>query len=395
VVPSFEGGTHGKKEVTLVITVARLKNQTARELAALARREGIAGWHAMRKEELIKALLRSAKDSGGKQGIDRRNGNGAKQAGGDQTRGTNGRFASPPTAGSQPNEGQLRKIRAKLARLKDLAHRSIEGAQDCPKDRLIVLVRDPYWLHAYWELTPQSIDRAQAALGQHWHGARPVLRLSQIAQDTGSAAVRTAVRDIEIHGGVNNWYIDVTEPPKRFQVEIGYLAISGRFLALARSNVVSTALKKTNGLDGNWAGIAEAPERVYAMSGGYNAVGNDSELRDVFEQKLRRPISALRVPRFGGSADDPHCEAAGLTLEVDAELMLFGVTVPGARLTVKGQPIPVQDDGTFTARFPMPNRRQVLPLVVDSGDGAEQRMVVVAIERNTKTMEPVARDADE
>jgi len=43
----------------------------------------------------------------------------------------------------------------------------------------------------------------------------------------------------------------------------------------------------------------------------------------------------------------------------------------------------------------MPNRRQVLPLVADSVDGSEQRMVVVAIERNTKTLGPVARDIDE
>src|ERR1043166_1083743 len=34
------------------------------------------------------------------------------------------------------------------------------------KDRIVVMVRDPYWLHAYWELTRQAIQRAEAALGQ-------------------------------------------------------------------------------------------------------------------------------------------------------------------------------------------------------------------------------------
>lgn len=46
------------------------------------------------------------------------------------------------------------------------------------KDRIVVMVRDPYWLHAYWELTRQAVQRAEAALGQHWHGARPILRCS-------------------------------------------------------------------------------------------------------------------------------------------------------------------------------------------------------------------------
>jgi len=381
-----------------VITAARLNTQTVKELAAMARREGVAGWHSMRKDQLIKALLKCAKQEAARsRASHRRNGSAKNSELSDaQARGSNGRFEPKQAAIGSHSDSQLRKIRAKLAKARDLAHRSSEQCASCAADRLVVMVRDPYWLHAYWELTSASVDRAQAALGQHWHGAKPILRLSEIAQEAASAAVRTTLRDIEIHGGVNNWYIDVPEPPKRFQVEIGYLAANGRFIALARSNVVTTsAHKKNNGMDGNWAGVAEDPERIYAMSGGYSADGAPSELREVFEQKLRRPMSSPLIPRFGLPANETNDEAPGFPLAVDAEVVIFGVTDPGARLTVKGQPIPVQQDGTFTVRFPMPNRRQVLPLVADSGDGAEQRMVVVAVERNTKTMEPVARDADE
>ena len=98
------------------------------------------------------------------------------------------------------------------------------------------------------------------------------------------------------------------------------------------------------------------------------------------------------IPRFGSQFQDDCGQPLDFTLEVDAEVVLFGVTDPGARLTVKGQPITVEEDGTFTVRFAMPNRREIFPLVADSGDGAEQRMVVVAVERNTKTLESVARD---
>ncbi len=45
---------------------------------------------------------------------------------------------------------------------------------------------------------------------------------------------------MEIHGGVNNWYIDVYNPPKSYQLDIGYLRAEGKFFCLARSNVVST-----------------------------------------------------------------------------------------------------------------------------------------------------------
>jgi hypothetical protein len=40
----------------------------------------------------------------------------------------------------------------------------------------------------------------------------------------------------------------------------------------------------------------------------------------------------------------------------------------------------------------LPNQRQVIPVVASSPDGAEQRTVILALERNTKVMEPVVRE---
>ena len=102
----------------------------------------------------------------------------------------------------------------------------------------MVMVRDPYWLHAYWELSRRGIERARAAMGQYWHQSHPVLRLHELSGNGTTSSARQPVRDIEIHGGVNNWYIDVHNPPKSYQVEIGYLAGGNRFYCLARSNVV-------------------------------------------------------------------------------------------------------------------------------------------------------------
>jgi hypothetical protein len=41
----------------------------------------------------------------------------------------------------------------------------------------------------------------------------------------------------------------------------------------------------------------------------------------------------------------------------------------------------------------MPDRRQLLPVVANSRDGAEQRTIVLAVERNTKVMEPMIRES--
>ena len=52
------------------------------------------------------------------------------------------------------------------------------------------MVRDPYWLHAYWELSRRSIQRAEVAMGQHWHSARPVLRLLEFHRNGTTTAGR-------------------------------------------------------------------------------------------------------------------------------------------------------------------------------------------------------------
>ena len=70
----------------------------------------------------------------------------------------------------------------------------------------------PYWLHAYWELAARpwpGPGRPGAGLA---HGPADPPPHGRVQRRYHSAAERQ-VRDIAIHGGVNNWYIDVLEPP--------------------------------------------------------------------------------------------------------------------------------------------------------------------------------------
>ena len=76
-------------------------------------------------------------------------------------------------------------------------------------------------------------------------------------------------------------------------------------------------------------------------------------------------------------------------------MIVFGVTDPNAHVTLKGQPVRLRPDGSFYVQFTLPDRRQVLPVVASSGDGVQQQTIVLAVERNTKIMEPVIREPDE
>jgi len=378
------------------MTPAALRNHTCKDLAQMAKKQGIPGWHSMRKDELVQALLKSERNrkrksrrsSGRAGGSARRNGASAKKKSA-----SNGKASQAKRRKSDSRaRKRINQFQEKLQRAKDLATPLREDkAPSDMVDRVVVMVRDPYWLHVYWELTRRSIARAQAAMGQHWHTARPQLRLYEVTGTGESTGSDTHVRSIDIHGGVNNWYIDVQDPPKSFRVEIGYQDAEGGFHAIARSNVVTTPPAATrDSLDENWVDVAENVERIYALSGGYSAEGTSQELRELLEERLRRPMGDTPTRRFAAGG---HQRNGEFHLEVDAELIVYGFTRPDGQVMLKGEPVQVRSDGSFAVRLNLPDCRQVIPVVANSSDGVEQRTVALAVERNTKRMETVIHDA--
>ncbi len=355
------------------MTAAELKNRTVRDLASIAKKKKVPGWHSMKKDELVKALLRQARAERRRSG------------------GTNGR--DKRSASHSQKSRRLTQIQTRLAEAKDLTFRSISEGNGQVKDRLIVMVRDSYWLHAYWELSRKSIERAKVALGQYWHGARPVLRVYEVLREGVTTSTRQPIRDIEIHGGVNNWYIDVGNPPKSYQLDIGYLTSEGRFFCVARSNVVTTPPAAAgDAFDQNWADVAKDFDRIFALSGGYSQSESNGDLKELFEERLQRPIGDPVTVQFGPGASAHLANGSDFEFQVDAELIVHGVTRPDAHVTLRGEPVQLRSDGSFAVRFNLPNRRHVLPMVASSRDGAEQRTIVLAIDRNTKVMEPISHD---
>jgi hypothetical protein len=231
-------------------------------------------------------------------------------------------------------------------------------------------------------------------MAEHWHTARPVLRLIELETGGSTSSAERVVRDTEIHGGVNNWYLDVHDPPQSFRVDIGYLAGDGRFHVLARSNTVNTPQPgSADAVDRNWTDVAANYEKIYALSGGY---GNDKgDLQDVFEERLHRPMGSSVGARFGAGAERMLHRDRNFHFEVDAEIIVFGSTKPDAHVTLSGEPVKTRPDGGFAVRLALPDRRQVLPVTASSRDGVEERTIVLAIERNTKVMEPLLHDPNE
>ncbi len=388
------------------MTREQLQASSKKALTELARQQNIAGWHGMRKEELVSALQHKARLQGRKERRAAR-------------RSTQPSPSRPLVVGKSPLKSASRApVQTAAARntsggpeeqvesskydvgvpTRDLSSRV---PKDLPtgygKDRIVVMVRDPYWLHCYWELTRHAIARAEAALEQEWHTAKPILRLLDVTSNDTTSTSERPIRDIDIHGGCNNWYIDVSNPPRSFRVDIGYLARSGKFYVLARSNVVTTPRAGVSDvIDENWADLdARKADRIYAMSGGFDPTASSLELRQLFDERLRRPLGSPAVTSFGSGSLMPGGRQRKFWFQLDAELIVYGATEPNARVTLQGEPVKLRNDGTFTMRFSLPDSRQIIPAVATSPDGIEERTIVLAVERNTKQLEPLIHDGNE
>ncbi|MFN9411004.1 MAG: DUF4912 domain-containing protein [Pirellula sp.] len=312
----------------------------------------------------------------------------------------------PPPTNTKPDiVAKIRNAQAMKELRKDLAQPTPKPSlvQTTPtpklekgKDRLILMVRDAYWLHAHWDITRQSVERARVSIAENWHTAKPILRILKI-EDTGTTnSAETVFRDIEIHGGVGNWYSGLETTGSSFKLLMGYLTSNGRFFELARSNAVTMPPPGgKDAADDHWADIAKDAEKIYAMSGGYNEDTQSGDLEEVFEERLKRSMDPDVLSQFGSGAEGSLKRHKQFHFEVNAELIVFGSTHPDAHLHVGEEPVKVRSDGSFSIRLPLPDRRQVLPATAKSRDGVDEQTVVIAVERNTKVMEPVSMDADD
>ncbi len=387
-----------------MITSAELKEHSIKELGKIAERRGVSRWKTMKKDELVRAIVRAskvaprAKSAPAAKTVKKTSVPAPATARKANTAPARTSAASSPKTATHKRHPVAPRAIAKIQRAhaQRVKTKDLSSGQKASKDRIVLMVRDAYWLHACWNITEHSVTRAEAAMAEQWHTAKPVLRLLEVHAGSTTNSAERVVREYDIHGGVTNWYIDIIQPQRSFRVEIGYKGGNGKIHTLCRSNIITMpAPGSSDAIDRNWADVAENYERVYALSGGYSDESPSGELQELFEERLRRPMGNALGTRFGSGAEAVLRRHRDFEFNVDAEMIVYGSTKADSRVTVGGEPIKVRADGTFTLRLAMPDKRQVIPVVAASADGVEQRTVVLAIERNTKVLEPMMKDAAE
>jgi hypothetical protein len=167
-------------------------------------------------------------------------------------------------------------------------------------DRLVFLVRDPYWAYAWWELTEASLGEGRRVLAA---ACDLVLRIYDISAIEWNGGNHHSHFDIEITDLAGNWYIELGKPGSSFVGEVGLRGHDGRFLALLRSNFITLPRDSMSPVvDEEWMVVEEDYRLLFDLAGGSNIGIGSGEIQRMLEQRLRAELAAGSITSPGVSS---------------------------------------------------------------------------------------------
>lgn len=98
-------------------------------------------------------------------------------------------------------------------------------------DRVRLLVKDPEWLFAHWDVSPVALQRVRADVGER---AMALSRLTLKVEDPANGALSIVL----LPEGARSWYVRTHLQHRAYRAQLGLTMPSGEFRALATSNVV-------------------------------------------------------------------------------------------------------------------------------------------------------------
>jgi len=253
--------------------------------------------------------------------------------------------------------------------------------QDLPSqygvDKMVLMVRDPWWLYAYWELKNSTVERLKSELKDEFYKAKRILRVYDVTNVIFNGANANRFFDIQVHEFANNWYIDAAGPGIFWCLDFGLMLSDGRFITILRSNVAQSPLDGPSWItDEEWMIPDDMFARLYGMGFGQ---GKSSPVGKDWRERI---LSSPGIASMASPVKKPQKRA--FWLRVDCELIVYGATEPDAKVTVQGKPINLRPDGTFTLRFALPNGKQVIPVKAVSADKVDERTITPIVDRETK-----------
>jgi ABC-type phosphate transport system substrate-binding protein len=304
-----------------------------------------------------------------------------------------------------------------------------EGLPNLPdgygESRIVLLPRDPQWAYAYWDIPNEHKEAVRRQGGQTL-----VLRLADVTDLGSNAHNPHSLQQYDCDELARDWYLPIPVSDRDYLVEIGYLTADGHWLMVARSQAVRippvypsdwfdeqfVSIDWEEDLRGKTFGNLVAPDQqgigtrdIYdqtaALSLGAEAqrvsgslFGSMQHLPDSAVSSFVFPsgmgmwalpipsgmgMSGVNMSGVGFSASAVPIRPRKFWMVADAELIVYGATEPDALVTIAGQPIPLNADGTFRFQLSFQDGLLDYPIMAIAADGEQTRLIHLKFTRET------------
>lgn len=261
-------------------------------------------------------------------------------------------------------------------------------AQSFDAEYLVLMQKDPNWMHAFWEVSENRINEAKSGKG------KIVLRLFDIADDlTVQRSKKRKFRDIEVPANARSWYVENTAGKSCVAV-LG--AVSGKnFKPIVESAPVMTFDKSA---------AAPAADDAFAKASlGGNTLGNfmssgfSSQTAESWLKSLGGNFGSSSESMFSGALSSAALQSNNIEVAKDSvnygkdfflwvktRLIVYGGTRPDAHLQVRGEPFPLNPDGTFSFEEDLPDSTKIIPVFATDKDGDFPTTIVPIVVKRTE-----------
>jgi hypothetical protein len=158
------------------------------------------------------------------------------------------------------------------------------------EEKIVLMTRDPYVAHAYWEVPSARIEREKAWLG--WN-SRLCIRIYDVTGIQFDGRNALGYYDQEVYERTGSWYFDLGRPTHSFCADLGLLSPEGKFLTLARSNYVTMPRDGVSDVvDEEWMVVDEEFWKLYGYPEGFPGGVSSQQAQEVVRRRRMREISS-------------------------------------------------------------------------------------------------------
>ena len=257
-------------------------------------------------------------------------------------------------------------------------------AQSFDAEYLVLMQKDPNWMQAFWEVSEDRIKRARKGKG------KLVLRLFNISGDlTVKRNKKRKFHDVEVPADARSWYVENKASEKTVAV-LGFAA-GKNFMPLVESAPV-----QAYSTDGSEVNLNDAFVRASLGGAGLGGFGS-SGLSSMSAKNWLESLSSSSGSMFSGALSSAALKSNKLELPKDSvnygkdfflwvktRLIVYGGTRPDAHLQVRGEPFPLNPDGTFSFEEDLPDSTKIIPVFATDKDGDFPTTIVPIVVKRTE-----------